>query len=403
MKINYAEKFKELVENESYKLLSEYIHSKNKVRLKCDKGHEYEVKPNDFKSGYRCPKCSGNCSIQAKEQFLELLYKEGCELIGEYIDTQIKVKIRCNKGHEYRVIPYSFKRGNRCPVCSGYCPIQAKKELIELLKKEGYELLGEYKNSHTKIKLKCDNNHIYRITPINFKNGIRCPVCSGNCPIQAKKELIELLKKEGYELLSKYIDTKTKIKIKCNKGHEYKVRPNHFKNGRRCPVCVGTCPIQAKEQFIELLNKEGYELLSEYKDTQIKVELRCPENHIWNVKPSIFKSNYARCPHCFGSTGQRKLQKMLKKHIQDNVIYNDREVLGGLELDIYYPELSIAIEYQGNYWHNRPETKERDERKKRLCKEKCIKLIEVWDDDFLKNPDIILKETVYKIQELHFS
>ena len=343
MKINYAEKFKELVENESYKLLSEYIHSKNKVRLKCDKGHEYEVKPNDFKSGYRCPKCSGNCSIQAKEQFLELLYKEGCELIGEYIDTQIKVKIRCNKGHEYRVIPYSFKRGNRCPVCSGYCPIQAKKELIELLKKE------------------------------------------------------------GYELLSKYIDTKTKIKIKCNKGHEYKVRPNHFKNGRRCPVCVGTCPIQAKEQFIELLNKEGYELLSEYKDTQIKVELRCPENHIWNVKPSIFKSNYARCPHCFGSTGQRKLQKMLKKHIQDNVIYNDREVLGGLELDIYYPELSIAIEYQGNYWHNRPETKERDERKKRLCKEKCIKLIEVWDDDFLKNPDIILKETVYKIQELHFS
>ncbi|KFZ25571.1 MAG: hypothetical protein KQ78_02237 [Candidatus Izimaplasma bacterium HR2] len=252
-----------------------------------------------------------------------------------------------------------------------------------LIKSEGYTLIGEYKNSYTKVKIKCPEGHEYSVTPSNFKTGYRCPICSGLCPIQAEKEFLELVEREGYELLSEYKNNKTKVKLRCNKGHEYKVRPNDFKTGYRCPICANVCPEQAKEQFIELVEKEGYELIDEYKNNHTKVKLKCPNDHEWETVPSSFK-NYIRCPHCAGSTGQRLLQKMLKEHIQEEVIYNDRKALNGLELDIYYPELSIGIEYQGNYWHSKLEQIKRDKRKKELCKEKGIYLIEVWDDDFMR-------------------
>ncbi len=335
---NYGEIFRKLVENEGYILLSEYINAQIKVKLKCPEGHEYKVRPNDFKNKYsRCSKCSNRCPIQAKKEFIELVESMGYKLLSEYVDNSTKVNIRCNKGHEYKVIPNNFKNGSRCPKCLNVCPIQAKEQFLELLVKEGYKLISEYKNS------------------------------------------------------------KIKVKLKCPKGHEYKTKPNDFKNGNRCPVCTKKCPIQAKEHFIQTLDQEGYELIGEYKNTQTKVLLKCPNNHEWSVVPSNFKHQYHRCPHCKGSTGQRLLQKMLEECDIGKVIYNDREILNGLELDIYYPELSIGIEYQGNYWHTLPENIERDERKKKLCKEKGIHLIEVWDDDFLKNNDKITEEVYNKI------
>ncbi len=325
--------------------------------------------------------------------FKELVEKEGYKLLSEYINTRNKVEIRCNKKHIYNVIPSKFKSGNRCPKCAGLCSIQAKERFIELLEGEGYKLIGEYINTSQKVDVICSDNHTWNIKPNNFSNGARCPYCYGKNPIQAKEQFLLLLEKEGYKLLSEYINTSQKVEIICNKGHIYEVSPHEFKSGSRCPKCVGTCPIQAKEQFIQVLDQEGYKLLSEYINTRTKVLLKCPEGHEWNVKPNCFKHHYHRCPHCKGSTGQRKLQSMLEQRGLVG-IYNDRKVLNGLELDIYYPDLKIAIEYQGNYWHSFPDQIKRDKKKKKMCKKLNIKLLEVWDNDFMDKP-IIIESQLY--------
>ena len=396
--IDYADKFKKLVIGEGYELLNEYVNSKVKVKIKCPEGHIWETTPNIFQQGHRCPKCAGLCPIQAKEKFIQTLDQEGYKLIGVYKSALKKVKLKCKKGHEYNVTPNSFKNGSRCPKCSNHCPIQAKEQFIKILSRFGYILLSEYNGTKINVKLKCNKGHIYTVKPNNFKSGCRCPICAGLCPEQAKDQFLELLAKEGYELIEEYKSSMTKVKIRCNKDHEYKVTPNDFKNNdSRCPVCAGLCPEQAKDQFLELLTEERYELLSEYKNNYTKVELKCPNGHEWNVIPSSFK-NYRRCPHCEGSTGQRLLQKILKDYIQDKVIYNDRKILNGLELDIYYPDLNIGIEYQGNYWHSLPEAIKRDKRKRKLCEEKGINLIEVWDNDFLKDQDSIIKDLIKNIR-----
>ena len=56
-KLTYDE-VKEFIENLGYELLSkEYVNSKTKLLIKCDKGHEFKMIYNMLQSGHRCTKC----------------------------------------------------------------------------------------------------------------------------------------------------------------------------------------------------------------------------------------------------------------------------------------------------------------------------------------------------------
>ena len=67
------------------------------------------------------------------------------------------------------------------------------------------------------------------------------------------------------------------------------------------------------------------------------------------------------------------------------------------ELDIYLPELKLAFEYDGKYWHQLKEEKEPGYHnlKDSLAKEKNINLIHIKEEDWTKNQD----ETKLKIKE----
>lgn len=54
------------------------------------------------------------------------------------------------------------------------------------------------------------------------------------------------------------------------------------------------------------------------------------------------------------------------------------------ELDIYIPEIKLAIEYNGSYWHNKKNVKDTDEKKRQICSESGIRLIVVTENDWGK-------------------
>ncbi|KFZ25606.1 MAG: hypothetical protein KQ78_02198 [Candidatus Izimaplasma bacterium HR2] len=319
--------------------------------------------------------------------FKEFVESKEYKLLSEYINAQTKVKIKCNKGHIYEVRPYTFKQGHICPKCSNKCPIQAKEQFLELITKDGYKLISKYKGTKTKVKLRCSRNHIWEVKPNTFKTGKRCIKCAGLCPIQAEKEFKELLVSVGYELLSEYKNVATKVKIRCNKGHEYEVRPNNFKKGRRCPRCP---IIQASKEFKELVESMGYKLLSEYIDTKTKLKLRCKEGHEYSVTPSSFKQG-SRCPICFERRSQKEIDILnyVKSSINEEVISSDRTQIinprtgNYLELDIWIPELNKAIEFNGTYWHSSEYSIYKDEIKREYCNANGIdlKVIEEFEYD----------------------
>ena len=108
---------------DEYTVLDEYKNALTKIKIKHNKcGYEYEVTPASFLSGRRCPKCAGtmkkNTELFTQEVFV--LVGDEYSVLGKYINNRIKIKMLHKKcGYEYEVVPDAFLRGNRCPKCSG--------------------------------------------------------------------------------------------------------------------------------------------------------------------------------------------------------------------------------------------------------------------------------------------
>lgn len=103
----------------------------------------------------------------------------------------------------------------------------------------------------------------------------------------------------GYKLLSgKYINSRTKLLIKCPKGHEYEISFNGFKQGYRCSYCCGNAKPLLKdiEEYMKTFN---YTLLSDkYKNSASKLSLVCPLGHKFEMSWDSFKNKNQRCPIC---------------------------------------------------------------------------------------------------------
>ena len=131
-----------------YILTEPYKLGNEKVKLICPKGHEYFVTPVSFRLGRRCSRCSNMSPEQAKERFIKLLEETKYKLLSEYIFCNREVILQCPRGHEFEVIPQEFKQGRRCPYCNtrSYGESLARDILeehnIEFIRQYNYEKLN---------------------------------------------------------------------------------------------------------------------------------------------------------------------------------------------------------------------------------------------------------------------
>lgn len=165
---------------------------------------------------------------------------------------------------------------------------------------------------------------------------------------------------------------------------------------------------RTKEDFLREINKtsqEGeYELLSDYIDTKTKVRLRHNCGFIWNVRPNaLLKSHTAFCPRCgrVESKGARAVASVLES--LDIDFLREKTLDNSLCRFDFYFELNgnkYAIEYNGRQHYEyvphftRTEEdfqalKDRDKFKTEYCKQKNIKLLVI--------PYTLQKEDIQKV------
>lgn len=92
----------------------------------------------------------------------------------------------------------------------------------------------------------------------------------------------------------------------------------------------------------------------------------------------------------FVSSGQRELTDFIRGFGYD-VTTNNRHLLKGYELDIFVPSKNIAFEYDGLWWHsiNAGKPKTYHSMKTKLCAERGITLIHVWENEWLLQREIV--------------
>jgi len=85
------------------------------------------------------------------------------------------------------------------------------------------------------------------------------------------------------------------------------------------------------------------------------------------------------------STPQSELHEFISSVIKESVEYNTRKIISPLELDIYIPSINLAVEYCGLYWHSDEfKDKKYHYNKMKLCNEKGIRLITIFEDEWLE-------------------
>lgn len=90
------------------------------------------------------------------------------------------------------------------------------------------------------------------------------------------------------------------------------------------------------------------------------------------------------------SNEEKELLKFIKSIYFDEIIENDKSVINPYELDIYLPKRNIAFEFDGLYWHSSLyKDKYYHFNKTKKCEEKGIRLIHIFEDDWIYNIDIV--------------
>lgn len=103
----------------------------------------------------------------------------------------------------------------------------------------------------------------------------------------------------------------------------------------------------------------------------------------WHVRTDDFKLKAAKTKRKNGTHNTSKQEDFLYNQIASfydgKIIRNDYSSIKS-DLDIYLPDLNIAIEYNGNYWHSYPSTeKDYHLHKSLLCREHNIRLIHIYE------------------------
>ncbi len=136
--------------------------------------------------------------------------------------------------------------------------------------------------------------------------------------------------------------------------------------------------------------------IDEYQGVSgIKYSWKCQKcNNIF--LSTIDNGFYPICPVCYPpqystSIGENEVAELIRS-FGDEIIRNSKTIIPPFEIDIFVPDKKIAIEYCGLYWHCElnKNNKFYHYEKWRLCNENNIRLITIFEDEWLFNQDICI-------------
>ena len=119
-------------------------------------------------------------------------------------------------------------------------------------------------------------------------------------------------------------------------------------------------------------------------------------HNIFRINSNDIKPNsHNLCHKCYASISQSSPELEIKDIINTmyhgKCIENSRSIIPPLELDLYYPEKNVAIEFNGNYWHDENhKPKDYHFNKFKLCKDKNIRLVSIYESDWYNKHDNII-------------
>lgn len=364
---------------------------------------------------------NSGCKLQTtKTKFKELLKSKP--------PTLVKLKISCECTSVYRVTFSDFINKNQiqCKKCSKKIQSERQKytyqQVNEFIEKLGYQIISNYRDSHTKLTLKDEYGYLYFSSfthlKFNYSKGKKLRICDKTNPYTIQNiKLWCNLNNKPFELISeKYEGNNKHLQWQCLKEgckEIFSASWNNILTGWGCGVCDGrqvgisNC-LATKRPDLALEwhpTKNGdftpYDVTS---GSHKMVWWECKEcGHEWEKE--IHQRTNNCCPECNESKGEKKCKNYF---ILNNILYIKEKSFNGLlgigkrklRYDFYLPKYNLLIEYQGEQ-HERfckgihkskkdfEKQLEHDKRKKEYALSNGYNFLEIWYYDFDKIEEIL--------------
>ena len=301
-------------EDKGWKLLTtKYENVKTKVTFQCENKHIFEILPKImFRIAY-CRECVDTIDSYCKKMLAHNIKMMNARInLRKYRGRNNDIEISCENKHTFDLTPDEVNNNRWCGECSK--PDRYGRIFKSLIEYKGGVCIGEYKGGKTKVSIKCSKNHVWGTNLSTIKGGSWCPKCTERCPNQANELFLKAVEKREGVVLGKYVNSNTKVKVRCKEGHEWDVRPDTVKSGSWCRKCIVSkgeilvekvlsgLGLEYEREFSFDGSRKSYDFLTRYKNKRIFIE--------WDGKQHfVAKSTFHRNVSEFSKYRKRDIEK----------------------------------------------------------------------------------------------
>ena len=169
---------------------------------------------------------------------------------------------------------------------------------------------------------------------------------------------------------------------------------------------------RSAKQAISLYSSADHSYLENYKDIihqddyaqifnklVVNIRIKCPVCGSYEAHNfcNVFVNNIMglkqgrRIPMCskcrasrYSSYAEQEIAEFVSTFYSGELVRNSREIISPFELDLYYPEKKIAIEFNGDYWHSSKRCTNNlyHYNKFKSCLENDITLVSVYESEW---------------------
>jgi hypothetical protein len=390
-----------------------YVNKTTKITFWCDTHGSVEQLPtNHIKFG--CPFCSSK-----RHNTYSFLTKCNEKYSYDYSNTTYqgikkKITFKCPDHGIINQLPNEHLSIG-CPKCAGKKNLLTKHTSCTVLDrarkihghKYDYPDLT-FTTIHDKIPIICKIHGIFiqRIYA-HINEGQGCPKCGiDNKRIPHRKTTDQFIRKaksifgDLYDYSEvDYKNRRTHVKIGCKVHGIFLQQPILHLRGHKCPLCSGRGPSKYNRESFEKAAIEKHGLFCDYSQVKMsnvhdKITLTCPIHGEFKVAAYGHLARKYSCPICAGeqssSVEERQLRDFIAGQYSGPVLSNDRRALGGMEIDVYLPQLNLGFEYHGLYWHHEGGVGRQYHLKKdELAVKANINLIQIFEHEWEYNRAIL--------------
>lgn len=326
-----------------------------------------------------------------------------CDICGKEKEMEYRTYYKLTKNHSEKYYCHNCSKEKQQQTnLEKYGFIHAaqnediKNKIVETnIKRYGVEhssQLQEYKDKQEKTNIekygnKCvlQNDHYFnkRKETMIKKYGVEYPI--QNDKIKEKIKETNFLK-NGYDN-----GWKNREKVKKTNLKKY-----GFENPMQNKEIIEKNNNTKKLNFLKKYN--NYDII-EYDISKRTLKLKCDKNHIYEINYDTFKNRTKLktklCTIChpissYSNSGYEiQLRDFIKENYDKEILFNNRKIIKG-EIDTYLPDLKLAFEFNGLFWHSEFNISNKYHlNKTEECGKQNIKLIHVYEDDWIYKQDIV--------------